>query len=243
MKEELKLIYLEWENEVLNPFIKTHGDPYDYSSPYAIGISCKYSPDKKTIMIVGQEYYTDYTLKDNQPIEERQEWSSAYLDRQLFDIGKEKIKYSGSPFWNFFGDIGCNEYNFIWNNLNKLHAFQGIGENAKRVNLKPEEQTEFNKRYGADNKSLLEREIELLKPDLVVFVTGPNYSEPMCACFGLDAGSLDEYKPTMDNICTQIDKTLVNSGEVLWTYHPNKLNHSKKLKDCATIIKNRVLMI
>jgi uracil-DNA glycosylase len=92
---------------------------------------------------------------------------------------------------------------------------------------------------GSDGiKSLLQREIELAKPDAVVFVVGPSYHVSLETAFDLENKkdySLKKYAPNVqNNIVSDITKfvDIKNDGKpipVFWTYHPAYMNRNKKL--------------
>lgn len=235
MKDELKKVYLEWEQEILLPFKSTRDDN-QYSSPFYMGYSQHYSADKKIIMVIGQEARNWNTLNTDWPIDEIQKWYEKFIAKQLFNVQNE-CSYLNSPFWRFSRNLQSLNYNIVWNNLDKLHRYD---ENNKTKSLKVADEKELNKRFGNDNKSLLEREIDIIKPDCIIFVTGPAYYKSMCACFGIEPTTLAEYRPNSQNLCTEIENILNYKGKVFWAYHPSHLSYIHGFDKCMSFIKERI---
>ena len=88
---------------------------------------------------------------------------------------------------------------------------------------------------------MLENEIDIVKPDMVLFVTGPNYKESM-------EYQLSNYKEIFgDNIpnINKEDNEIVDGNEkdgikYFWTYHPVYLSRIK-MKDKVIEALNNLL--
>lgn len=232
------------------------------SHPFYMGLTDEYINNldvKKRVMIVGQEamgygLLCDGTAKygfvascnpkkceesTNEP-QNSQEWAKAYLIKQLQKINiplpacyKKAIKSNSSPFWKFLRTLNDN-FVLCWNNLDKVY-FAEIG----KLSEKAEERLSVP--YSKDNekeKSLLQREIEIADPDMVVFVTGPKYCKSMSVAFGLKNNKLKDKIPSSTNILTDITETInvkshttKNYIPIYWTYHPNFLIRKKERFD------------
>lgn len=89
-----------------------------------------------------------------------------------FDLGRE---YTASPFWQASHELsrGVNsegpERGFVWSNLVKVDQY----------NERPEPEVED----AIWDLALLNRELEVLEPDAVVFFTGPHYEERLRETF------------------------------------------------------------
>ncbi|SDM65297.1 hypothetical protein [Acetanaerobacterium elongatum] len=234
MKEALKKAYLEWEQEILLPF-KSARDDNQYSSPFYMGYSQHYSPNKKTIMVIGQEARDWRRIDTDWSIDDIQKHYESIIARQLFGI-RNNSKFLKSAFWRLIRYLQGENFNVVWNNLDKLHRYDG----KKSIPLELEDETELNRQYGTDKKSLLEREIDIINPDHIIFVTGPAYYKSMCTCFGIKPTSLVKYRPNNQNLCTEIDNVLNYKGKAIWTYHPTYLSRIKAYDKCVSYIKERI---
>ncbi len=238
------------------------------SHPFYLGLTDEYiiRPDgKKRIMIVGQEpmgygsicdgtarydFIKSCTAqdceKDTNESKNSQQWAIAYLIKQLYgedaylpECYNKKIKYNSSPFWNIFRLLK-DEYVLCWNNLDKVY-FVETGELTYGAEKKLSEC--YVKEGEVEKRSLLQREIKLAEPDLVLFVTGPKYNVSMNVAFGLK-DELDSVKPSSNKKLipiTDIAKLTSNTKSeyipAFWTYHPNYLSHNKVLNEIINEIK------
>lgn len=95
------------------------------------------------------------------------------------DLAKKKMVCENnktSPFWNFIKKLNeainpKKELNFIWNNINKFGKIKDekiTGSGRGKVDQKVLEQE--NKYFNVFIK-----ELEISKPDVVIFLTGPSY--------------------------------------------------------------------
>jgi len=149
VQEKLNNIYSKYWDKIKSLIEANEGLSY----PLLISIPEAYLSQKPRLLIVGQQtngwcggsLTVDALLK-------------CYND---FDLGK---RYPSTPFWNVTRNLAkkLRMYPFAWSNLNKCDF------NGKRPS-KELEQEIYNK------FPVLNGEIELLKPDIVIFFSGPYY--------------------------------------------------------------------
>lgn len=198
-----------------------------YSAMFRMGFPDEYiDSDRPLLMYVGQE---DLNGNKGKP----QAWVRKYQTIQRTknnDIDpNEDVRYS--PFWELYRTFCDMGYNSLWNNLDKLLKL----EKKETKPLEKEDAVEFNAPYGEDGISVLQREINLLKPKVIVFAIGPRekYRASLASAFSIDVSLLYPYRPTRQNCVNDISSLLgLKDTIVLWTYHPNYLSRGK-LKDSA----------
>lgn len=129
----------------------------------------EYLSARHRLMIIGQEtngWKSDY-IRDADDIRDS---IRAYRD---FELGK---RYD-SPFWQYAHLInvmvnGKDGNSFVWNNVNKF-GIDGAGRPDRAV--LDDENRHFN---------LLSGEIAILKPDICIFLSGPDYDADLKEKFG-----------------------------------------------------------
>ncbi len=238
--EALKKLQNEWNEKILIPYAKDH--PETISKPFYYGVSKEYCRANKRIMIVGQETNKFEVYTDNWPLDDIQPWCIDYLQFQLWKIeaiGRDKVDYNSSPFWRMFREFDSRGITPSWNNVDKIQQYNAKDE--KNFPLSIEQEKYFSCRYGNDNKSLLQREIELDEPDILLFITGPNYSFTMATALGLEEKVLKSYRPTKQNFCVEITDLLNIKPKVFWTYHPAYLNRNYIIVTCVNYICEKLL--
>lgn len=241
INEELLDAFTDWYNNVALKV--TPPMNYTFSRPF-IGGMCDISDTEKrtikknTIMIVGQEArnLTDY----GKTLKEYQEWSISFLSSQLEKIehsGNKEYKKLNSPFWKFIRQIKSyfSDYNIYWTNIDKLHLIS----KGKTKRLKEKCEKVLNEKYLND-KSIFEMEIEIIKPAVIIFLTGPHYYKTM----GYALGTSFDDKPMLTK---NQSKPIVNITDKLreysyvesafWTYHPKFLNMKKEIDNVIDHIK------
>lgn len=221
---ELKNLYDSW-----NLGNTTEHSP-NYSSMFRMGFPEEYIDSKKPLlMYVGQE-----CLRCGE--EKTQVWVREYQNVQRtknrittdwFDFGT-----NNSPFWNFYRQLSALGYNSLWNNLDKFHPLD-----AQRLSW--EDGVKFNSPYGDDNLSILQREIKLLKPKVVIFSIGNGkYTSSLSAAFSVDETELKKFAPTVDEPVKDISNLLkIPNTIAIWTYHPAYLQRSKNYNNALLCIK------
>lgn len=244
MKTKLKKVYCDWRENVLDPFM--HEINYDtkrdsisqgekrsaeFSEPFYMGI-LEQKEKKKFVMIIGQETAKWGKFSDKSTIDEIQTYCEEFVKKQLTNECKNsEIKSDNHFFWKFIralDEMNDNKYSICWNNLDKIHR----RDNDKVLPLLFDDERKLNRQYGNDNKSLLQREIDIVNPDIIIFLTGPRYRRSMCISFGIDLKSLDKIKPNKENETVEIGELLGIDKRVFWTYHPRYLAILGKTKEC-----------
>ena len=228
---QLRDIHKEWKAQVFNPFLK--GKENDISVPFCPGLSDEYlseSSSGKRIVIIGQETRDFTTNHDSWRTEGTQSWAIDYLRCQIYGKVTDGIKYNSSPFWNFFRFFADNGLVPCWNNLDKAHRY--VDGYTKPLTAAYERilNVQYSTQMNPIERSTLQREIDVAKPDLIVFVTGPYYQVSMCCAFGLQEDTLAADKPTKKNPVSKITLPGI-SIPVFWTYHPAYLQRSHMLED------------
>ncbi len=130
------------------------------SNPYLLATSHDYYTAKRRVMIFGQETYTWGGEFGNGGAFNPD--ISVEVLMKLYDLFAYNMGYN-SPFWNYckaLKSVGSKlGVSFIYNNLMKLGLVGTAGYNS---DIAPK----FNP---------LLAEIEILKPDLLIFLSGPRY--------------------------------------------------------------------
>lgn len=206
-------------------------EKYSLSRPFSFAVTSQYVESPKRIMIVGQESKDFGPFEDGWPLPAIQEFNIQYTDRQLCRV-ESGYRYNPSPFWNMFRYMNQNGVTPAWNNVDKLHRIIS----GKTVPLSAEVERILSGPYGDDRRTLLQREIELTKPNGVYFITGPNYSETMSLALGIDQRLLAEHKPAPSCLCQNITEIAQIGVPVFWSYHPRYLQMQKALAEVANSI-------
>lgn len=212
------------------------------SHPFYMGLSDEYLNCKngKRIMVIGREAMgygkicdgtaeydyikscqpTNGKGKTNEP-SNSQQWAIAYLEKQLYKNNIEvpdcfdDIKSNSSSFWNFFRLLKENGYTPCWNNVDKVYFETTLSYKAEGILSAP-----YEKNGG--EKSLLQREIKLCEPDIVLFVTGEAYGKSIFTALQIEASDTDFPVPEKN------DKCLVRLPDIegvpcFWMDHPRGL--------------------
>lgn len=229
-----------WYKNIAEPVIEKYAD-VKFSLPFYVGLSNMNTTKMPVAMIVGQETRDHGELNEvNQkewPPHKSQEWSISYLNTQLnLEDSHYGNKCNGSPFWKFFRSIYGNGVFPCWSNIDKFHRYIINGKDANNNNtykterLKEEHKVEFNQIIHPQKKTLLLEEIEIIKPDVLIFVTGPDYIVSMETALMCN---LSSQVPDLKNDYVRDITKVINIGiPAFWTYHPLFLNLRKIMSDC-----------
>ena len=173
----------------------------------------------KKLLVVGQEIYNWNSTKESA------------RDAMLYTLDKENMKSSRSIFMHFtfqvYSDINnfkskkYRKKHFAWTNLRKFCYKKDNSLNVK-PNKKLDNEDLVNKEF-----SLLKQEIEIIKPDLVLFLTGNNYDEYIeNHLSGCKIEAIESYKKR--EIAHVIHSSLPKHS--YRTYHPNHFRKAGKAK-------------
>ena len=217
----LKELYDDW---TLGNAKNNHGD---YSAMFRMGFPKEYIGSKRPLlMYVGQECLRCTSQKT-------QIWVRNYQNVQRTKVPNKDETPNQSPFWEFYRSLCTLGFDSLWNNLDKLHLWDR--KNVQNglpgtVTLTREDAKALNAPYGPEGLSVLQREIQLLKPRMVLFAIGPQekYRASLAAAFSVDERLLCSYKPTRKQCVRDISALLgLEDTVVLWTYHPKYLRIGK----------------
>ena len=196
----------------------------DYAGPLLL--HCweeEYLKSKHKLMIFGQETngWFKTPIRTTNDIKENIE---LYRD---FKLGE----YYNSLFWLYAHEInlminGEDNLNFIWNNVNKFSK-KGIGRPHPDV-LKNEIE-QFN---------VIPKEIEILKPDVCIFVSGPDYDSDLQRKFpDLRIEPFEDYP--INEAATLVSSCL--PAKSFRTYHPGYGNrHSDWYRELLGKINSKI---
>ena len=131
------------------------------------------------------------------------------------------IKEYNSPFWNAFktikelsSDIKCE---LVWNNIYKIG-------NRERNKNRPHKLIRELENLHFD---VIQEEISILKPDVILFLTGPNYDARVNRVFGITG-----YQSISNHETRKLAKISISVDMLAYrTYHPNYLQLHKLLKE------------
>lgn len=165
INEKLLNIYRDKWTSLSDNLNKLH--PSKYANPFILSFdNAKYSSADIRVMIFGQE--TKGWINEGGLLKTADEASSRYY--QFFCLEEFYQGYGRSSFWRAFrffskeiqsANSDKNIY-FSWNNINKIGKFKGTGIDSEVEKL----EREFF--------SVIKSEVDLFKPDIVIFLTGPS---------------------------------------------------------------------
>lgn len=243
MNTELLRWQMQWDKTCVNPYV-TSNNPALFSKPFTYGVSKEYMTAAFKLMVIGQEAagFSAYNEPTDWDIPRTQQWVVDYTRRQLWGIragDAKKGKTNPSPFWDFLRKLNENGLTPSWNNIDKVYQKKSQNNGEKVIRLTDAQRKKFNEAV-CDGRTLLQREIEISKPDAIIFVTGPYYRVSMETALG--GVSLGDKVPTPGRIWTDISSKAGLGIPCLWTYHPRYLRlRSFELKkyaeEIAEIIK------
>lgn len=179
------------------------------------------------IMIFGQET-NSWEQKVSEkviPIEE----SGMFVDKTVDvfmnyykDFLAKKINENSkrSPFWDFHYQLKNNKFStkqveLIWNNIYKIGNFE------KRKNRPSSSIREFENKYF----DIIQQEVNIIKPNLIVFFTGPKYDGRLTKKFEV----INKHSLKSDIPSKELAKLDLGIGIPAYrTYHPHYLRRQKK---------------
>ena len=232
INNDLLRIYEEWLHccaERLNnqkPVSKKHkeyANAYGYSAPFITGLPSHFENyDKKRILIYGQEAHNWLKFESYTSLKELQEEAIEYYNENMND----RIKNS-SPFWHMMRGLN-KAFVPCWANLDKLHrVYQANDAFSQQLEFFEEEEKILLSPLS-NNKNIIQNEIEIVNPEAIVFITGPDYHKATKYALGMPNYNTKKLVPNINGevileltpyTCTR------NKIPVFWTYHPNFMNY------------------
>ena len=234
----LRTVQREWMENIVNHYVEQNQDVV-FSHPFFFGIPEAFE-NQPCIMIVGQEPDDFDPYSRDLDLEKLQRWVIDYLMVQLREHGSTAdrgLQINNSPFWRAFRLMRGLDKCVCWNNIDKIHR---IGPDRKTQPLSLQDEEMLNHPYGQDNKSLLQREIEITRPDSIWMVVGPDRAEDIEISFGLSRGTLRSCRPRKEQWISEIGKKLKMDIPAYWTYHPAYLNRLGVLSRCVQCINEKL---
>ena len=172
----------------------------------------RYLSSKYRLMIIGQEtngWYDSYVINSETLWEDIAKYKS-------FRLGEFK---QNSPFWRYAHEFnkrvnGVDDLNFIWCNINKF-GVDGRGRASPLVTNS--ENCYFN---------LLSEELAILRPEVCLFLTGPNYDDDIR--HKLCDVQFEEFKDFDIRKVAKLKSSFLPSKSYR-TYHPGYGNRKKSI--------------
>lgn len=188
----------------------------------------RYNKAELKVMVFGQE--TNGWEHQVCPIVTPIEQSSEIIDATLngfMDYYREFLDGWGinSPFWHYLKKIQNTlsislpnkTIEIVWNNIYK------IGNKGKSKNKPVKSIRDFENAYF----NVIQDEVDILRPDIIIFFTGPNYEERVKKIFPIISSI-----PLVSSIRQEgISRFQLENGVSAYrTYHPNYLQLNKKAR-------------
>lgn len=212
------------------------------SAPLLISPHRKWSKCPTKLLIVGQEtngWGSNPTSKDALRLETLDAFVSSsngvatmVSAYKAFDFART-YRHRNSAFWRAFryleGDVTESPCSAMWTNLFKVDVSGSVVKNCK---------IRHRRLLRAAQAGLLAEEIRLLKPQIVIFFTGPHYDDELLDAFP-DA-TLSPLLPGHDAREAALVHSKVLPVCSIRTYHPTYLQRSRRwglLEEVATAIR------
>jgi hypothetical protein len=216
LNDELRKLYVPYFEELkLNS--KSVADKFSF--PLLMKVFPDYEKVNTRILFIGKETHGWYgTMADSIDVTV----DSLMNEYEGFEFAKE-YQSRNSPFWRFIkifhstinGDTFPN--GFLWTNFSKCDS----------GGTTPTQELQDLNRKGFD---LLINEIEILKPDTIIFITGWDYEKQFQRVF-----SGISYEILEENFIYRCDHELLPKSTYM-TMHPNGLNFRKKFKSTIDLL-------
>ena len=234
INEQLFLLYSsKWSNlsHKLNSVIKDENSLSIPTSPLFLCVDEeKYEKSAIKIMFFGQE--TNGWIENENCYYNGKDSDLKYLMDGYYDFFYNgRCWKHGGQFFNgikLFQKMMAEKFknisiHYTWNNIIKIGKAEGIGRPP--MNIYEIEREHF---------SVIKDEINILKPDIIVFFTGPYYDKVITDNFGkLDFSALAPFS------ARQLSKiNFHNIKKAVRTYHPNYLWRNDIGKYFSTIINS-----
>lgn len=224
LNDRLGEIYQEYYGSLLTNKELLLGVNPNVSSPLLMNVFEDYLSSQKKILIVGQETHTwcgvlgshdmNNLLNDYKEFELGQK---VYLDEDISRV-------LASPFWNFSRRFFVNanfdenyrtkenrmKKGFLWTNISKID----VGGNTPSNDINS---------LNTDGFKLLRKEVEILNPDVVLFMTGDKYYEEIKEHLNLKFVSI---------FATEDNSTAIRhqkNNDDIFPKHTYQINHPRYL--------------
>ena len=190
--------------------------------PFLIVPTNDYCLSEKRIMIVGQE--TDSWAGEVYDFPEEQTPCNVL---KVYDRFVNRGGYN-SPYWDFIRaikDTAPSNTKFVINNVVKIGKKRGAGCD------------DYINSLTLEHMNLLSQELEILKPDMILFLTGPNYDHRIEAAFG----KIKTEKAEANLSARQLAKLQFSDSGMppsYRCYHPAYLRRSKNFDRYLDIIND-----
>lgn len=199
------------------------------SAPLLLSVKPSWEKSNIRLLVVGQET-TGWGFKQGPLYNWQYPPIFSYQDFLACDRGVEALMYGyrefnfaarqpenySSPFWRAFRELGTSlGAESLWSNLFLCSVEQGsVIHNCSQYELQELLQSQ---------KGLLQKEIQVLKPNAIVFFTGPNYDFALKAEFEQAV-----FEPIDDDRAGKFDRVLHERlpDKCFRTYHPAYLHRS-----------------
>ena len=199
-------------------------EPSKYANPFILSFdNAKYESADIRVMIFGQE--TKGWLNKDGLLETVDEASLRY--HSFFCLENFYKGYGVSSFWKAFRFFSKEiqsanpdkEIYFSWNNINKIGKFEGTGTDLEVEKI----EREFF--------SVIKSEVELFKPDIVIFLTGPNRDSNIRYHF--EDAEFVSVDPTIKDRAMAKVKSQYLPENTIRLYHPSYFGGFNKLRKQA----------
>ncbi len=210
------------------------------SIPYLLHVPKNYFKGKR-VWYVGQEPYLWYGLYDKKRLEPEGIVDYAVQSHHEFFNGG----MVNSPIWNFLGKLKEDAQNsIVCNNIYKFSYIEaGLSPNSKLFKSK-ENQEKYLKPIYQLQQDILLKELEILKPEVILFMTGHD-NDPLYFDNIGDKGiayQSKQYQVQYDDIdeAAKIGIDKWKFGQLIYdkfpeetyrTYHPGYLRRSRHLSN------------
>lgn len=227
MNERLKELYQKYWNKTRDEIVVKK----DSAFPFMINVNKRYENASKRVMFCGQETYA-WNGEEYNAVEK----SSVDSIMKRYDIFVNNGGYN-SPYWNFQNRIIADnpEIGFVQNNLVKIGKAYEPGCDETIDNLAHQYFPVFKK------------ELNILRPDLIIFLTGPNYDRKIEYNLGrfTTENCLDKeefsFLSSPANIC--FDKLIFSNTNAPLSYRTNHPRHIQMQGQYYPMIKAISLVI
>ena len=187
--------------------------------PFLMSPNFSFGVQKNPLLIVGQETFG--WSKHAEDIEQNM------LDYEDFNVGS---KYYSSPFWNVTRKIEQileNEaFSCAWTNISKYDVNGGRAEGVYETEI-------------SNLDEILIKEIEILKPKICLFFTGPNFDYRIKTIFSeIEFHKVDNWNDRQ--LCQLKHPNLPENS--FRTYHPNYLRRSGLEEGFLDFFRNHLII-